>query len=304
MDISLVIPTFNREQVLLDTIAHLKKQTLKPSEILVVDQTNQHAPATHQQLEKWAQGGLITWIRLSEPSIPRAMNVGLLTSRGAIVLFIDDDVVPDPHLLEVHCEAHRTMDAVAVVGRILQPCAATRTRPNTRPSGADDPDRFQFNSPIPTWITRVMAGNLSVKKPYAISAGGFDENFKGAAYRFEAEFAERLVQRGWKIRYEPAACLKHLKSQQGGTRTYGLHYSTALPYHSVGAYYYLLSVKTVRNRIGKIPLRLLKSVLTRHHLKQPWVIPMTIAAEVSGLAWAAWLSLVVGPKLLDVEVNQ
>ncbi|MDH3639600.1 MAG: glycosyltransferase, partial [Gammaproteobacteria bacterium] len=99
MDISVVIPTLNREQVLLDTIGHLMNQTHKPREILVVDQTPQHESATNRTLEEWTQSGLITWIRLSRPSIPAAMNAGLLASQCAIVLFIDDDVIPEPDLL-------------------------------------------------------------------------------------------------------------------------------------------------------------------------------------------------------------
>ncbi len=295
LDLSVVIPTFNREGVLLDSIEYLTRQSQRPREILVIDQTREHSSATVSRLEQLRRDGIIKWIRLSSPSIPKAMNTGLLAAQSATVLFVDDDIVPDRELLETHFNAHRARDAAAVVGRIIQPWHVSQS--NLAAAAEGDPDRFQFNSTSPGWIRRVMAGNLSVRRDEAIRIGGFDENFKGAAFRFEAEFAERLVQRKCRIWYEPNACLRHLKAERGGIRTFGLHYSTFLPHHSVGAYYYLISVRTVRNRVGKITLRLLKSPFTRHHLRYPWQIPLTTIAEVSGLLWAMWL-VWTGPKLL------
>ncbi len=296
-DVSIVVPTYNRGSVLIEMIGHLRRQTTAPVEIVIVDQTERHDAASFTALSALARDGVLNWIRLSRPSIPGAMNAGLLECRGGIVLFLDDDVIPAADLIEIHAKTHRTTEAVAVVGRIDQPWDIKRGVWDGKHAISGDPDHFAFNAPQAAWTERVMAGNLSVKRESALQAGGFDENFKGAAYRFEAEFAERLVQQGGRIRYEPRARLEHLKFSHGGTRTFGVHYDTLKPYHSVGEYYYLLSVKTVTNRRAKIPLRLLRSITTRHHLRKPWAIPKTLIAELSGLAWAAWLCR-TGPKLI------
>ena len=75
-DVSVAIPTFQRESVLIDTLEAL--QASGAGEILVVDQTPTHEPRTETRLREMDQGGRIRWLRLTEPSIPRAMNVALL----------------------------------------------------------------------------------------------------------------------------------------------------------------------------------------------------------------------------------
>ena len=42
--ISIVIPSYSRGQVLLDTIRHLLELSARPDEILIVDQTEEHPP--------------------------------------------------------------------------------------------------------------------------------------------------------------------------------------------------------------------------------------------------------------------
>ena len=75
--ISVVIPTYQREQVLLDTVAHLLRLKPAPAEIVIVDQTRAHESATDQALRLLEQTGKICRLQLSEPSITHAMNVGL-----------------------------------------------------------------------------------------------------------------------------------------------------------------------------------------------------------------------------------
>lgn len=226
------------------------------------------------------------------------MNEGLLQSDTAIVLFLDDDIEPAPNLLEAHYKAHSALDAIAVAGQVIQPWEEPLSPELTQVDHEHiDPDEFRFNSSQPGWVRRVMAGNLSVKRAEAIELGGFDENFKGAAYRFEAEFAERAIQNKHKIYFEPKATVKHKKHERGGTRTYGSFYNTLRPYHSVGAYYYLFRVTNVEGRFWKVLIRLTGSFLTKYHLKRPWLIPRTLVSEIIGLFWGMVLC-VQGPKLI------
>jgi len=270
---TIAIPTFGRERVLLDTISLLLP--LAPSEIIVVDQTAQHDPATSRQLAEWDAAQAIRWIRLDEPSIPRAMNAALLESEEEIVLFLDDDILPGPNLLEAHIRAHLAhSDASAVIGQVLQP-GETPTPPRRE---------FRFSSDTPRWIDSAMAGNMSVKRRFAVDVGGFDENFVDVAYHFETEFAERIIRAGGKVLFEPGASIRHLRAERGGTRAHGHHLTTASPAHSVGAYYHLILKHGVTGAIPGATHRLVGSVATRHHMRQPWWIPVTLFAELRGLA--------------------
>ena len=91
-DVSIIIPTYRRDQVLIDTVGELLACDPPPAEILVLDQTPKHTPDAAAALRDWDAAGHIRWLRLSEPSIPRAMNRGLLEARHDLVLFLDDDI--------------------------------------------------------------------------------------------------------------------------------------------------------------------------------------------------------------------
>lgn len=277
LPISVAIPTYRREQVLLDTLNYLLTLDAGPAEILVIDQTERHEESTRQRLNELHDSGRIHWLKLETPSIPQAMNRGLLAARQDVVLFLDDDIHPEPELLAAHHAAHEQNNDVLVAGRVIQPWEEGRDF-----SAAE---AFCFAGLKPAWIDEFMGGNFSVRRDTALSLGGFDENFVRVAYRFEAEFAHRWRSAGRRIYFEPAACLHHLKDSGGGTRTYGEHLTTWRPDHAVGAYYFCLRTGAV----GEFLKRPVRAVATRHHLRRPWWIPLTLVAELRGMAWALML---------------
>jgi GT2 family glycosyltransferase len=286
--ISAAIPTYRRGDVLLETLAALQSLDGRPSEILVLDQTEEHDPDVRRELSSLDQAGKIRWIRLCSPSIPAAMNRGLVEAREDIVLFLDDDIRPEPALIGSHLAAHAQGCNGLVAGRVIQPWQ----------EGTDfsSDENFHFASLRKAWIHEFMGGNFSVRRDVARSLGGFDENFVGAAYRFEAEFASRFTAMYGPILYEPDALLHHLHLSSGGTRAHGDHLHTIRPAHSVGAYYFLMRVRP-EGWWRQIPARAFRSIRTRHHLRQPWWIPMTLVSELRGFALALrlWSR---GPKLL------
>ena len=295
--LSIVIPTYQREQVLLDTIAQLLDLQRSADEILIVDQTDEHAAETTAKLCAWRDAEDITWVKLEKPSIPAAMNKGLVMARSDIVLFLDDDIEVTSELVNSHLLEHQSGSAEAVVGRVVQSWEKPLgPEANAYPPGMEaDPDAFLFNSGRRCPVKRVMAGNLSVNRSRALDIGGFDENFVRVAYRFEAEFADRMVCAGQRIVFQPEASIKHLKVLEGGTRTYGEHLTTIKPFHSVGRYYYLLIAGEIRGRWLKLLTGPIMAVKTRFHLFHPWWIPVTLIAETSGLLWALLLML-FGPS--------
>lgn len=292
--LTVAIPTYRREQVLLDTLDYLLVLEQGPAEILVLDQTEQHQPATAQRLGELDQAGSIRWIQLTPPSIPQAMNRGLLESKHDIVLFVDDDIRPEPELLATHFTAHAEYGDVLVAGRVIQPWE----------EGQDfaGEQAFRFAGIRPFWIEEFMGGNFSLRRDSALALGGFDENFVRVAYRFEAEFAYRFRASGRRIRFEPAACLHHLRVGAGGTRTYGEHLTTVKPDHAVGAYYYALRTSNGGRWLREFLVRPLRAVATRHHLRRPWWIPVTLLAEVRGMIWALALHW-RGPRYLKSNMD-
>lgn len=296
-EVTIAIPTYGRDQVLLDTVAHLLRQEPRAAEILLVDQTPQHNDATESALQAWADQGQVRWLRLERPSITGAMNRALLEASSPIVLFVDDDIVPASGLVAAHAAAHARFPAAwAIAGQVLQPGQEpTADAPACTQAGLHAHLDFPFCSTTAAKVRSVMAGNLSVKRDRAIEIGGFDENFVGVAYRFETEFARRIWHRGGEVVYDPAASIRHLRVSRGGTRRFGSHLSSPSPAHGVGDYYFALRQGLSMQTVCYVARRPIREVCTRFHLRHPWYIPLKLFGELAALAWAIGLK-VRGPR--------
>ena len=288
--ITVAIPTYGRDSVLLDTIRHVHALTPPPAEVIVLDQSTGHSREAASALDAWDKSKAIRWVRLAKPSIPGAMNRGLIEASCPFVLFLDDDVVPDPNIIDAHARALETTGAGLVAGRVIQPWHVT--------DDFSDEHGFHFATLRPGWVSDFMAGNFSVNRDAIMKLGGFDERFVRVAYNFESEFAYRLTRSGSRIYYEPEALVHHLHVSRGGTRAYGDHLTSFRPNHAVGAYYFLLRTWSGWRTLGRFLIRPIRSVATRHHLRRPWWIPATLIAEFLGMMWALLLAA-NGPRYLS-----
>lgn len=293
--ITVVIPTLGRERVLLDTVKLLLPQLPESSEILLLDQTPAHAPETEDQLSQWAEQGQISWIRRPVPGLVAAMNAGLAAARSELVLFLDDDIRPSPELLSAHISAHRVYpEAWAIAGQVLQPGEVAEELAAPLPRAGFLADlAFPFRSACGDWVANVMAGNLSVKRGKIADLHGFDEDFiPPVSYRFETDFARRILQAGGRIRFVPEASIQHLRAASGGTRSLGSHLTSASPLHGVGDYLFALRHASGWQRMGYMLKRPFREIRTKFHLAHPWWMPVKFFGELRAmrLAFSLFLS--------------
>jgi len=290
VSLTVAIPTYNRDGVLVDTIRRILALVPRAAEIIVLDQTTEHALDVEQALAAWNHSGEIRWLHLSKPLIPGAMNRGLIEASHHFVLFLDDDILPSSNLLQKHLCALEKTGAALVAGKVVQPWHEGKELSKA--------EGFHFASMRAGWIREFMGGNFTVRRDVALKLGGFDEQFLRVAYKFEAEFAYRLNRAGYRIFYEPEACVRHLKVSGGGTRTFGDHLRSHRPNHTVGAYYFIMRTWSGWQSLLHLLGRPLRAIVTRHHLRRPWWIPATLIAELSGMAWALVLAG-QGPRYLS-----
>lgn len=306
LDLSLVIVTYARDQVLVDTLGYLLPQLAAEeasTELLVIDQTPRHQESAEQQLARWAGEGAIRWLRLPEPNLTHAMNVGLLEAKGEFVLYTDDDIIPGEGLVARHIEAYKEFpEADAVVGQVLQPGETPEDIPFS-PSG-DKLRRyldFPFRGVRGAWIESAMAGNFSMRRDRALSIGGFDENFTPpVASRFETEFAKRLIDAGGRIRFYPLASIHHLQATSGGTRSNGMHLSSASPRYGVGDFYYAFRHGDGWGLWSYVLKRPFREIRTRFHSRNPWFIPVKFIGELRALI-AGWGMARRAPGLISKD---
>lgn len=286
-DVSLVVPTYRRGAALLDTLRHLLALAPPPGEIIVVDQTEATPADVAEQLRRLEVAGRIRILRFSPPSIPRAMNVGLREARNPVVLFVDDDVVPAPDLAAAHA-ARYTAGYAAVCGQVLQPGEVPDPEANRGPRGtgfrADL--EFRFNGTGAAEVANVISCNLSVDRAAALAIGGFDERFAGSAYRYETDFARRLLAAGRRILFAPEASLRHLRLPTGGTRSQGDHLARPAPGHAVGDYLFAFRHARGGECLRYLAGRLRRETCNRYYLRRPWKLPVKLAVEIRALVWA------------------
>jgi glycosyltransferase involved in cell wall biosynthesis len=278
MKISIAIPTLGRDDVLLNSINKLLLLDIRADEILIVDQSDKHAENTTNQLQNWHQQGKIKWIRIKYKSITHAMNIALKKALSDRVLFLDDDIIPDKGLVKEHLKYSEKKPSLIIAGRVLQPWHKGKE------DSVDNP--FLFNSLEERYVRSFMGGNVSIPRTEALRIGGFDTNFVRVAYHFEAEFAYRWINHGNQIFYASKALIHHLKTERGGTRSYGDHLTTIKPDHAVGRHYYYLCRYSPRQAVIRSLLNVVSSCLTKHHLKHPLWIPFTLISELTAFFWA------------------
>src|SRR6266851_570732 len=160
-EISIAIPTYRREEILLRTVNALRNQATRFREILVMDQTPEHGAGVAAQLRDWHAAGVIRWIHLRQPSVPGAMNRALQMAQHPIVLFLDDDILPGDGLLEAHRRNYTEGDVWAVAGQVLEPGQLPCPAVPRRPSGPLRSDLdFPFYSTERCQVMNCMAGNF------------------------------------------------------------------------------------------------------------------------------------------------
>jgi len=299
-DVTVVIPTLGRDEVLVNTIRGCLHETCAPSVVVVVDQTPGHDAETSATLAAWHDAGRIVWERTSHPSQPAAMNRGLKLARTPLVLFLDDDIEPTPGFIAAHAASYTSPTIWAVVGQIVQPWQ----QPTDLDRATQDHGGLRRDLDFPFHTTRtyaqifnLMSGHVSVRLDRALELRGFDENYRGVAFRFDTDFGRRIVRAGGDIKFDPTASIKHLRAVRGGTRSLGGHLASPSPNHGQGDYYFAMRHGTFGDSVRYCLARIVREVRTRFHLRHPWHIPTKLLGELRALIWA-WRLSRQGPALL------
>jgi glycosyltransferase involved in cell wall biosynthesis len=107
--VSVLIPTVDRYPFLRTLLGQLRQQTVRPLEIIIVDQT---APGLREgKLTEEFRDLPLKVIFQDQPGQCTSRNAGLQMARGDYILFIDDDDEVPPNLIELHLETLKQFQA-------------------------------------------------------------------------------------------------------------------------------------------------------------------------------------------------
>ena len=299
---SVIVPTYQREQVLCDTIQYLLGLTYPCYELLVIDQTPQHSAETelffHTCKTQYPQRFRRRFV--SEASLPHARNVGAEMARGDYLLYCDDDIVPPADLIELHLRNVTQPGIGAATGGVSNertklaaaaPSSGALTRP-VKPCTVLPSGRLlqNWDYDLPKGITdSLRGGNMSMRRQLAVEVGLFDKGYIGRANGEETDFSLRILRRGYQIAYDPAAAVVHLAHPAGGARASqaideGRYYFES---HYNNAYFFAKNFQQrylpwlLKREVGWIVVK--QGLLQKH---PAWIIP-----SLRGLWHGYWAGL-------------
>jgi glycosyltransferase involved in cell wall biosynthesis len=118
--VSVVIPSFNRRDSLVEVLDALGRQTYPPDrfDVFVVLDGSRDGSEEMLAARGHAGGPPVTAIWQPNAGAGAARNHGAAAAGGDLLLFLDDDVVPEPQLIAAHAAAHREHPGDVVLGRM------------------------------------------------------------------------------------------------------------------------------------------------------------------------------------------
>ena len=213
--LSVVVCTHNRSADVAECLAALAQQTTRePFEILVVDSGSgaEHRDSLKQSAERLG----VKLIRVDEPGLSKARNVGFAEARGRWVAYLDDDALPRSdwaeHVFDVI--AHAPAEAVMIGGKIvpywpISPAPAYVTRRwKLFLSCVEDTDRKSTAKGA-----NICGANFILDRTRVVDDPPFPEELGRDGLRLiggeEAYVVRRLQQKGLDVLYDPSFVVDH-----------------------------------------------------------------------------------------------
>jgi GT2 family glycosyltransferase len=235
MHVSVVIPTYNRGPRLaatLDAVLACDSKGLEEVEVLVVDDGSPTPAGPIVAARRTLAPFTLRCIRQENAGPAKARNTGFRASRGDIVLFMDDDILPPPHLLQQHLEAHQSRPGCVIFGScpFVRPASATPVYRYV----SESEDYSPAGTETHTFIRRtiVASGQLSVARAMFDSASGVYLDTLATPAAEELELSYRLQARGVPVLHAPwiVALHDHPVTLEG---LCGMQYKHAVGYAEV-----------------------------------------------------------------------
>lgn len=182
MEISVVIPTYKRPDLLLQCLRCLEKQTFPLYKFEAVVVSDGYDPGTKNAVMRYMNHSKlkIRYLYNKVQSGPAAArNLGWKNSESPLIAFTDDDCLPDPNWLLSFAAAYRGEKKAAFTGFTSVPVP-------------EEPTDFALNTSH-LQIAEFITANCACTRDTLIEVDGFDENFK-TAWREDSDLEFRLIQ--------------------------------------------------------------------------------------------------------------
>ncbi len=199
--VSVIVPVYNAREFIGKCIEALIDQTFQHDnyEIIVVDDGS--TDRTNDIVKNYP----VKYIYQENHGPASARNNGADKAKGEIVIFTDSDCVPDKNWISEMLKPFEYPDVMAVKG-------AYRTEQRSivaRFAQLEFEERFEMLEKVES-IDMVDTYSAGFRKDVFLKMGGFDTSFP-VANNEDTELSYRMSERGYKMVFNPAAIVCHLK---------------------------------------------------------------------------------------------
>jgi glycosyltransferase involved in cell wall biosynthesis len=205
--VSVVVPTFNRRDLVIKAIDSIRAQTLPVEEIIVVDDGS--TDGTQDALEG-RFGAAVTYVRQANAGVSAARNRGIALARGQYVSFLDsdDEWLPEKTLrqaqwLDEHPDFAMVLCDVMRVTREGQPIDVMRRREFIPEDGM-----------VLRWVLRnpsLVPASIMLRREALEEVGGFNPSLRTAE---DIDFHLRVAAR-WPIGVVSESLVRAMREHDG-----------------------------------------------------------------------------------------
>ncbi len=222
MDCSVVITTYNRAKLLADTLLSLADQQVSPAvrwEVIVVD--NNSRDETEDVVRRCSE---TTSLRIRHVFEPRqgqsfARNRGIEAAEGAVILFTDDDIIPNPDWVSAMLRAIDADDCEGAGGKVLPlwegevpSWLSGRSDLLSWLALVDSDEACMLDYPLVA-SRRIVGASMGFRRSVFQEFGRFPTNLGHRGRRMyggeEVELINRILLKGRRIRYDPSIVVRH-----------------------------------------------------------------------------------------------
>ncbi|MBP9676512.1 MAG: glycosyltransferase family 2 protein [Anaerolineaceae bacterium] len=197
--VSVLIPTINRYPYLRTLLSQLRQQTIKPIEIIVVDQTPHDLRDTQMAAE--FSDLPLRWFYLDQAGQCSSRNLGIHQAVGEFILFLDDDVEIPENL----CERH-----LFNLSRFTCSVSSGTTR---EPDNEVLPECLN----VPNTADVFPTNNTMIRAEILTHSGLFDLAYDHGQ-RADHDLGMRIYLSGEMMVLDPSISILHHHAPQGGLR--------------------------------------------------------------------------------------
>jgi GT2 family glycosyltransferase len=189
---SLVIPSYARQDILVETVDRFCRFPLDGWEILVIDQSDDACSGLAGRARRDPH---LEYCHLEDRGLPNARNVGLARARGRVVVYVDDDVIPHPGFLEGHLAPYTDPKVGGVAGRVVEEASrlyAFEGWSTGRVRRIDGRITGRFDTDVAGPVDHARGCNMSFRRRALVEVGGFDVRYGGTAHLEDTDMCVRV----------------------------------------------------------------------------------------------------------------